>query len=58
MNPFFADRIVSCESDFAILRGVIAEAENRRAEDINVNIVKNMPKQSNSLSDELEKMIK
>ncbi len=58
MNPFFASRIKSNDSDFAILRGVIAEAENTSPENIKISIIANTKKSGTSLSEELENLIK
>ncbi len=54
MSDFFATRITSNASDFAILRGVIAEAEGRDVNDVTV-LVQGMGKaDSGSLSNEFE----
>ena len=54
MSDFFAKRIVSNASDFAILRGVIAEAEGKEPGDVTV-VVEGMGKaDNNALSGEFE----
>ncbi len=58
MEPFFTSRIKASDSGFAILRGVIAEAEGLTPDSITVTVIEKNEKQGSSLADELEKLIK
>ena len=57
MSPFFASRLASNADDFAILRGVIAEAEEKESTEITVKIEGVNKIASDDASSELEKMI-
>ena len=57
MSDFFAARIRASASDFAILRGVIAEAEGKSPDAITVKIEGERP-DADDPADDLEKMFK
>ena len=57
MNEFFASRISANVSDFAILKGVIAEVEGKTAADINVTVEKAASK-TDGFQDDFESLLK
>ena len=57
MNEFFASRIIANVSDFAILKGVIAEVEGKTAADINVTVEKAASK-TDGFQDDFESLLK
>ncbi len=57
MSLFFASRILSSADDFAILRGVIAEKEDKEPSEIEVKIEGVKPGDTDSLADELDSLI-
>ena len=57
MSDFFAQRIMASASDFAILRGVIAETEGKTIDAITVKI-EGERKNADDPADDLEKMFK
>ena len=57
MNDFFAARIKANASDFAILKGVIAEAEGKTPDSIVLKVDGLSTAPESSLSDELEQLI-
>lgn len=57
MNDFFASRISSNASDFAILKGVISEIEGKAASDITVTVEKASSK-TDGYADDFENLIK
>ena len=58
MNSFFASRLASGTSDYAILRGVIAETEAKRPDEIKVTVVGNQSQALNDVSNEIENLLK
>ena len=57
LNDFFAKKLADNETDFAIVRGVIAEAEGKIPAEINVKIEVASKQMSNAFS-EIEKALK
>ena len=57
LNEFFAKKLADNETDFAIVRGVIAEAEGKLPAEINVKIEVASKQMSNAFS-EIEKALK
>jgi hypothetical protein len=57
MNDFFAARIKANASDFAILRGVIAETEGKAPDSIVIKVDGLGGAPESSLSEELERLI-
>ncbi len=57
MNEFFAARLSANVSDFAIVRGVVAELEGKSADEITLRIKGIKPGNPNDLQKELEKLI-
>ncbi len=53
LEDFFASRINSSESDFAIIKSVVAEGENMSPSDIDLKIVTKSSKKTASAADEL-----
>lgn len=58
MSEFFASRLMSSASDFAILRGVIAETEGKPPNDIAVTVKGTSVASDNDLSNEIENLLK
>ena len=58
MSEFFASRLASSTSDFAIVRGIIAEIEGKAPGDINVAVKAENTVADNDFSSEIEKMLK
>ncbi len=57
MTDFFAKKLLSSETDMAIVRGVIAENEGKTPVEINL-VVETVNKQSGNAQDELENLFK
>lgn len=58
MKAFFASRLAKGTADYAILRGVIAEAEGKTQDSINVSVVSEEMNSSPDAASELENMFK
>ena len=57
MGDFFAKKLLSSDTDMAIVRGVIAENEGKTPAEINL-VVETLKKQVNSAQDELDSLFK